>query len=200
LHQFPSNRILTKPKILLAYVADFGIVTPTKELLLIELEKSDMRLLKKDGGIAAPPNHAFDQVRDWLHEVDEHRLAVLDSLGIAREEVSAIRGVVIAGRDSGCDAKNLRKLKGTDRDESHLSPTTIFYLRGMLLLTEWRSSKWETNSGKVRRLAGEDQRVLIVRVRDVQYRVLKRVEQPSHPGLPEEREQAGADHRPRTWR
>jgi Shedu protein SduA, C-terminal len=115
LHQFPSNRILTKPKILLAYVADFGIVTPTKELLLIELEKSDIRLLKKDGGIAAPLNHAFDQVRDWLHDVDEHRLAVLDSLEIAREEVSAIRGVVIAGRDSGYDAKDLRKLKGMDR-------------------------------------------------------------------------------------
>lgn len=40
--------------------------------------------MKKDGGVAAPLSHAFDQVRDWLHTVDEHRLAVLDSLKIDR--------------------------------------------------------------------------------------------------------------------
>jgi hypothetical protein len=114
LHQFPAERILPKPPILTSYVADFGIVTPQKELILIELEKTATRLMKKDGGMAAPLSHAFDQVRDWLHEVDEHRLAVLDSLHIDRDEVSAIRGVVIAGRDSGYDARDLRKLKGND--------------------------------------------------------------------------------------
>ncbi len=59
-------------------------------------------------------NHAFDQVRDWLHVVDEHRLAVLDTLNIDRSRVSTIRGVVIAGRDVGYDAQNLRRLKGSD--------------------------------------------------------------------------------------
>jgi hypothetical protein len=80
----------------------------------MELERSNLHLLKKGGGIAAPLNHAFDQVRDWLHEANEHRLAVLDSLGIDRNEIGTIRGVVIAGRDSGYDAKDLRKLKGAD--------------------------------------------------------------------------------------
>jgi hypothetical protein len=114
MHQFPAIRIVVKPKILNFHVADFGIVTPKKELLFIELEKSDIPLMKKKGGIAAPLNHAFDQVRDWLHEADEHRLALLDSLGIDRDEVGIIRGVIIAGRDAGYDAKNLRKLKGAD--------------------------------------------------------------------------------------
>jgi hypothetical protein len=114
LHQFPSSRIITKPKILTSYASDFGIVTPKKELLLIELEKTSTRLLKKSGGIAAPLSHAFDQVRDWLHEIDEHRLAVLDSLTINRDEVSVVRGVVIAGREAGYDAKALRKLQGAD--------------------------------------------------------------------------------------
>ena len=114
LHQFPAERIIPKPPILTSYVADFGIVTPQKELILIELEKTTTRLMKKDGGIAAPLSHAFDQVRDWLHEVDEHRLAVLDSLHIERDDVSSVRGVVIAGRDSGYDARDLRKLKGAD--------------------------------------------------------------------------------------
>lgn len=114
LHQFPAERILPKPPILTSYVADFGIVTPQKELILIELETTTTRLMKKNGGIAAPLSHAFDQVRDWLHEVDEHRLAVLDSLKIDRDDVSLVRGVIIAGRDSGYDARNLRKLKGAD--------------------------------------------------------------------------------------
>ena len=71
-------------------------------------------MMKKDGGVAAPLSHAFDQVRDWLHLVDEHRLAMLDSMKVEREEVSTIRGVIIAGRDSGYDAHQLRKLKGAD--------------------------------------------------------------------------------------
>lgn len=115
LHQFPSDKLYFKPPILTSFKADFAIVTPNKELILIEIEKGTTRLLKKDGGEAAPLRHAFDQVQSWLHVVDEHRLAVLDSLGIDRESVSSVRGVVIAGRDTGYDAGHLRRLKGIDR-------------------------------------------------------------------------------------
>lgn len=114
LHQFPSEKIFSKPPILTFFKADFAIVTPNKELVLIELEKTTTRLMKKNGGVAAPLSHAFDQVRGWLHVVDEHRLAVLDSLKIERELVSSVRGVVIAGRDIGNDAQHLRQLKGAD--------------------------------------------------------------------------------------
>ena len=115
LHQFPAARLFPKPPILTFFVADFAIVTPQRELLLVELEKPTTTLLEKNDGVAAPLNHAFDQVRDWLHTIDEHRLAVLDSLKISREQVSSVRAVVIAGRDSGYDAQHLRKLKGEDR-------------------------------------------------------------------------------------
>lgn len=114
LHQFPSKLIYAKPPILTSYKADFGIVTPQKELILIELEKTTTRLMTKKGGVAAPLNHAFDQVRDWLHVIDEHRLATLEAMKIDRNDVSIVRGVVIAGRDSGYDAQQLRKLKGSD--------------------------------------------------------------------------------------
>jgi hypothetical protein len=114
LHQFPSDRLFSKPPILTFFNADFGIVTPQKELILIEIEKTTTRLLRKDGGIAAQLTHALDQVREWIHIVDEHRLAVLDTLQIERERVSLIRGVVIAGRDAGYDAQHIRRLKGTD--------------------------------------------------------------------------------------
>jgi hypothetical protein len=114
LHQFPADRIIPKPPILTSYFADFAIVTPQKELILLELETTATRLMKKNGDMAAPLSHAFDQVRNWLHEVDEHRLAVLDSLKVERDDVSTIRGVVIAGRDSGYDALALRRLKGAN--------------------------------------------------------------------------------------
>jgi len=114
LHQFPSEKLFPKSQILTFFVTDLAIVTPQKELILIELEKTTTRLMKKDGGVAAQLNHAFDQVRGWLQVVDEHRLAVLDSLKIEREMVSKVSGVVIAGRDIGYDAQHLRRLKGTD--------------------------------------------------------------------------------------
>ena len=115
LHQFPAENLFFKPPILTFFKADLAIVTPQKELILIEIERSSTRLLKKDGGEAAPLRHAFDQVQSWLHTVDEYRLAVLDSLDINRRMVSSVRGVVIAGRDAGYDAEHLRRLKGIDR-------------------------------------------------------------------------------------
>ena len=114
LHQFPADQIFFKPRILTFFIADFAIITPQKELILIEIEKTDIRLLKKDGGIAAPLNHAFDQVRDWLHIIDEHKLAFLDSLEINKDCVSTVKGVIIAGSDEGYDAKKLRRLKSID--------------------------------------------------------------------------------------
>jgi hypothetical protein len=114
LHQFPSEKILFKPPILNKLKADFGIVCSNKILILIEIEKTYTKLLKKNGEAHSELNHAFNQVRDWLHECNEHRLAVLDSMKIDREKVSKVTGIVIAGRDSGCDAKHLRKLKGSN--------------------------------------------------------------------------------------
>ena len=114
LHQFPAVSILPKPSITTAYKADFGIVTPQKELILIELEKATTRIMNNDGGIAAPLTHAFDQVRDWLHKFDDHKISILDELGIERDEVSVVKGVVIAGRDVGYDARYLRRVKGID--------------------------------------------------------------------------------------
>lgn len=114
LHPFPAARLFIKPPLLTEYFADFAIVTPKKELLLIEIEKTSTKILKKDGGVAADLVHAFDQVRSWLQIADEHLLAVLDSLKVERAEVSRVRGVVIAGRDIGADAHHLRRLKGQD--------------------------------------------------------------------------------------
>jgi hypothetical protein len=119
LHQFvPSSddRIVFKPKFSTKYIGDFAFATPQKELVVIEIEPL-IKLVKKDGHPTAELNHAFGQVRDWLHEINEHKVAVLDGLGVKREKVGKVRGVVIAGRDAGHDENNLRKIKGTDHGQ-----------------------------------------------------------------------------------
>jgi hypothetical protein len=101
-------------QILNRFVTDFVVLTPAKELLLIELEKPTTAILRKDGGIKADLQHAFDQVRGWLQRTVEHRSAVIDCLGLEPKEVSKISGVVIAGRGEGQDSEHLRRLKATD--------------------------------------------------------------------------------------
>jgi hypothetical protein len=116
LHQFPAEMIRSKPPIFSKYVADFAILTAQRELIFIEIEKTTTRLMKKDGHRAADLVHAFEQVRDWLHVVDDHRNAVLDDLDIDRQAVNKIRGVVIAGREKNYDIHKLRRLKMSSDD------------------------------------------------------------------------------------
>lgn len=118
LHQFPAEKRFFKPQILTQFKADFAIVTPQKELVLIEIERASTRLLKSDGGQHSDLTHAIDQVHNWLGVTCDHLLAVLDdSLHVSREMVSTVRGVVIAGRDLGNNASHLRGLKARYRGE-----------------------------------------------------------------------------------
>lgn len=111
LSSFCAKKIFIKPKILTEYIADYGILTSNRELILIEIEKADIRLVKKDGGIHSELNHAFDQVKDWFSVVDDYKDAVLISMDIKKEDIDVIKGVVIAGRDNNYNKKALRKIK-----------------------------------------------------------------------------------------
>lgn len=108
---FAPTRIFYKPQILTRYRADFAILNHRNELVLIELEKPGRRLLKKDGGTCAELQHALDQVKDWLHEMDEHRQTVLSCMDLDKSAVARIRGTVIMGRDRDYGAEALRKLR-----------------------------------------------------------------------------------------
>ena len=113
-HSFSPARIFFKSPILNTFRTDFVIINHARELLLIEIEKPSTRLLTKMGGISAELQHALDQVRNWIHAIDEHRLAALDAIGVRREEVATVLGVVVAGRDSPYEPDRLRWLKSID--------------------------------------------------------------------------------------
>lgn len=114
LHMFTPQHLFFKSPILSLCKTDFLILNSQKELLLIEIEKPGTKILKKDGGVHSELQHAFDQVTDWLHICDDQRSAILYNLRIDPSRVGAVKGVVIAGRDSGYDKEHLRKLKGRD--------------------------------------------------------------------------------------
>lgn len=114
LHRFTSFRIIKKAPLLNRYQTDFAVLSTTGELFLIELERPGKTLLKTDGGRSADFNHPFDQINDWLHLFRDHRIACLEMMGLKNENVSAVRAVVIIGRDGACDSALLKKLKATD--------------------------------------------------------------------------------------
>ena len=113
-HQFTPLLIKKKPRVLGKHETDFVILSKNSHLVLIEIERPGKQILKKTGGQTQKLTQAIEQVRDWLHEIDEHRQAVLDGMGFRKEQVSAIRGVVIAGRDMNYNEEDLRKLKKVD--------------------------------------------------------------------------------------
>jgi hypothetical protein len=114
LHPFTPTRIIPKAPILTLHKTDFAIVNSQRELILVELEKPNTKLLRKDGGVNAELQHALDQVNDWLHVFGEQRLAVLDCMGLARTDVAAVRGVVVAGRSKDYSDEQLRRLRARD--------------------------------------------------------------------------------------
>jgi len=113
---FRARQIFIKPQIGIKYRADFGILTYSGELILVEIEKQSTRLLKKDGHRASELTHALDQVGDWLNELSDHKVAILDGLGVDPKIVNKISGAVIAGRDHGNDAAHLRRLRMRPND------------------------------------------------------------------------------------
>jgi hypothetical protein len=113
---FQAKKLIPKAPVLSKYVVDFALLNERKELILIEIERPGIKLLKKDGGIRHELQHAFDQVRSWLREFDDHRIAALDCIGLKVDEVARVRGIVVAGRTPADqrEERNLRSLSVTD--------------------------------------------------------------------------------------
>jgi hypothetical protein len=109
---FGPKRIFFKPALLTKHNADIGILNHKKELLLIELERPSLQLLKQGGGVCAELNKPLQQVNDWLHLAEEQRVAVLSCIGnLTLADVGKVRGVIVAGTDKGYDAEQLRHFK-----------------------------------------------------------------------------------------
>lgn len=113
---FMPKRLMVKPPILTEYFADFAILNERKELLLIEIERPGLLLLRRDGVVTADLQHAYGQVQDWCRVFDDHRAAALDAWGLHLEDVAKVRGVVIAGRTPANEDEE-RRLRSENRGD-----------------------------------------------------------------------------------
>ena len=114
-HFLSPRRLFEKPPILSKHQTDFAILDSRGTLIFVEIERPNIRLIRKDGATSAEMEHAISQVRDWLFLYEKHRGAVLEGLDLRDREVTRVRGLVIAGRDEGYDPEKLRRFKWQDR-------------------------------------------------------------------------------------
>ena len=114
-HFLSPIRLFEKPPILSKHQTDFAILDSRGTLILVEIERPGILLIRKDGATSAEMEHAISQVRDWLFLYEKHRGAVLECLDLRDREVTRVRGLVIAGQDEGYDTEKLRRFKWQDR-------------------------------------------------------------------------------------
>jgi hypothetical protein len=114
-HRFDPEKIFFKTPILSKYKTDFTILTKSKQLILIEIEKPSTLLMRKEGDPSADFEHAVSQVQNWLFEYESYKLAVLSCIRIDISEVTSVRGVVIAGRDGPYQKDHLIRFKWRNR-------------------------------------------------------------------------------------
>ncbi|TAL09358.1 MAG: DUF4263 domain-containing protein [Nitrospirae bacterium] len=110
LSRFHAIKLFKKPNILGKLKADFAVLDADKNLVLIELEKPGIKLFtKKEGQPSSDLIHAYEQVRAWLREYAKHPHAVLEGLGLSGDEVMAVKGAVIAGRNKGQNREHMQR-------------------------------------------------------------------------------------------
>lgn len=104
------------------FKTDFALLNQKGELILIEIEKVDTPLFTKTGTQHSKLTHAVGQVEDWLKEARRNKLGLIDDLGlegVKLDMVTAIKGVVIAGRSLEEYEPHIEKL--------HTRPDIDFY-------------------------------------------------------------------------
>lgn len=95
------------------YKADFGILTSTRTLYLVEIEKPQTTLVKKNGGIHSELQAGFDQIRSWNVIVQDHRTALLDELQLRSDEVHDVKFMLVAGLSSNTSREGMSMLRRT---------------------------------------------------------------------------------------
>jgi len=121
-HTFTPIKLIPKPPILTEYKADFAVLNNRRELLLIEIERPALRLLKKDGGVTADLQHAIDQVRNWMCVVNDQYL-ISGSAKVHRTKLAASSALMPSqdSHETSCAFNSIRANSRTSKNYSYLS-------------------------------------------------------------------------------
>jgi hypothetical protein len=111
--------IQPKPRLSTHLTADFAILTPTKTLFFVEIEKPQTKLAKLSGGQAAELQAGKDQIDTWRIWIGDHRSAVLDELRISADQVHQIKYILVAGLESATKPDDLRAVREGIKEDTH---------------------------------------------------------------------------------
>lgn len=108
------------PKLRLgAKETDFVFCDASKEYLLVELERSILRLFLKNGDASAELNHACGQILDWKRYIEDNLTTVQRELGLTGISANP-QSLVIIGRSKDISPENRRNLVAMNNDRPKL--------------------------------------------------------------------------------
>ena len=121
------------------FKTDFALLNQKGELVLIEIEKTDTPLFTKTGTQHSRLTQAIGQVEDWLKEARRNKLGVVDDLGINGvkiDMVTAVKGVVVAGRSLKEYDSHIEKLHARQDITFFTYDDLLKFLRNIVLRVE----------------------------------------------------------------
>jgi hypothetical protein len=98
---------------------DFVFREPHNDYVLVEIEKPDKQLFRKDGQQLEELTHAITQISDWLRYIEDNKRTVEVELGLTGISTSPRRLIVI-GRSKSLTEHNRRKLTTIQNDQPKL--------------------------------------------------------------------------------
>lgn len=105
-------KIWYKPAVSTKYKADFAVLSASRILHLIEIEKPSTSLARqKTGGVHSEFQRGLDQLAEWKEYLANFALAFYDSLPLRREDVHDVRYVYVAGLATKTKANELNKIR-----------------------------------------------------------------------------------------
>lgn len=91
------------------HVTDFVFREAMGDYVLVEIERSNCLLFKRDGHMTSNLNHALEQVSDWRRYIEDNLLTVQNELGLSQISTNP-KGMVVMGRSKTLTPENRRKI------------------------------------------------------------------------------------------
>jgi hypothetical protein len=102
---------------------DFVFREASSDYLLVEIERSTLRLFKSDGHQTAELTHAHGQIRDWKRYIEDKLSTVQKELGLTGISANP-RSLIVMGRSSSLNAEDRRTLTTIENDSPKLKIMT----------------------------------------------------------------------------
>lgn len=120
----PSHTLM-RPKLSFGKtVSDFVFREASQDYLLVEIERSTLRLFREDGHPTAELTHAQGQVLDWKRYVQDNLNTVQREMGLQGITPNPY-GLVVIGRSKDLSSENRRKLKLMENESPKLRIVTF---------------------------------------------------------------------------